>query len=70
MSEVGTVKAVNSRGFAFIRPDHNNGGKDIFAHYREFERAGLREPEVGDRFEFTIKMTEKGPQAEDIKPVM
>jgi cold shock CspA family protein len=36
----------------------------------EFERAGLRKPVVGERFEYEIQMTAKGPQAINIAPVM
>ena len=69
--EVGTVKATRpDRGFAFIKLDHNNTSKDVFAHYREFERAGLKHPEVGERYSFTIKMTGQGPQAENIQAVL
>ena len=66
MSEIGsgTVKAVNERGFCFLRPDHEtsikSGGKDVFAHFREFQRGGLRQPEIGERYEFQIKMTQGG----------
>ena len=70
-TDIGTVKATRpDRGFAFIRPDYNSGSEDIFAHFREFERSGLKHPEVGERYSFTIKVTPKGPQAEDIKAVL
>jgi cold shock protein len=71
VSEIGTIKTVTDRGFCFIRPDVNDGrSKDIFAHMSEFEKAGLRKPEVGERFEYEIQMTPKGPQAINIAPVM
>jgi CspA family cold shock protein len=69
-SETGTVKnIVSGRGFAFIAADR--GGKDVFVHYSEFQRAGLREPEVGDRYEFQIEMSRKNqPQATNLKAVV
>jgi CspA family cold shock protein len=70
VSEFGTVTAVNARGFFFIRPDYSDGGKDIFCHMSEVERGGLRRPERGDKFEYEIKSTPRGPQATDLKPVM
>ena len=39
--ETGTVKWFNeSKGFGFIAPD--NGGKDLFAHFKEIEGSGRR----------------------------
>jgi CspA family cold shock protein len=67
---IGTVKTVNDRGFFHIRPDNHTGGRDIFCHMTEIERAGLRHPEVGDRFEFEIEMTPKGAQAINIVAVL
>ena len=70
MSEVynGTVKFVSERGFLFLVPD--GSGPDIFAHVSDFERASLRKPEQGERFEFEIQMTPKGPKAVNPVPVM
>jgi CspA family cold shock protein len=71
VTHIGTIKAVNERGFAFLRPDHNNlGPKDVFVHLSEFKRAGLREPEIGERYEFEVQMSPKGPQAVDVRPVL
>jgi cold shock protein len=71
VSEIGTVKAVNERGFCFLRPDHDNfGKKDIFCHMSEFERAGLRPPQVGQRYEFEVQMSPKGPQAVNVEAVL
>jgi CspA family cold shock protein len=67
VSELGTVKTVvEGRGFFFIASDE--GGKDIFCHVTETERAGLRQPQVGDRFEYEIKSTPRGPQATELRP--
>lgn len=40
MSTTGTVKFFNAaRGFGFIAPE--GGGKDVFVHISEVDRAGL-----------------------------
>ena len=72
MSEIytGVVKSVvEGRGFCFLSPPEE-GSKDIFAHFRQWESAGLRAPEKGETYEYQIEMTPKGPQAFNIRPVM
>ena len=66
----GTVKAVVAdRGVLFLSaPD--GGRKDVFCHFSEIEKAGLREPERGEEYRFEIQMTEKGPQAINIVAVL
>ncbi len=63
----GTVKWFNSdKGFGFIEQD--NGGKDVFVHYRQinsngYDRVSLDE---GQKVTFIIGEGEKGPQAENV----
>jgi CspA family cold shock protein len=63
----GTVKWFNSeKGFGFI--EQENGGKDVFVHYRQvnsngYDRVTLDE---GQRVSFEIGQGEKGPQAENV----
>lgn len=59
----GTVKWFNSRkGFGFIEPEE---GKDVFVHQSALTpETNLNE---GDKVEFDIEETQKGPQAKDIK---
>lgn len=54
-----------NRGFAFLTMDlkHPSGRKDVFAHFSEFERAGLRHPEVGDRYSFEVVPSDRGIHA-------
>ena len=64
--ETGTVKWFNeSKGFGFIAPD--NGGKDLFAHFKEIQGNGFKTLNENQRVEFEVKQGEKGPMAARIK---
>ncbi len=64
----GTVKWFNDeKGFGFIAQD--NGGPDVFAHFRQITGDGFKSLAEGQRVEFTITQGQKGPQAEDIRPL-
>ena len=65
MSTTGTVKWFNEeKGFGFIAQE--NGGPDVFAHFRQIKGEGFRTLKEGQRVEFTVTQGQKGPQAEDI----
>jgi CspA family cold shock protein len=63
----GTVKWFNDeKGFGFIQ--QNNGGKDVFVHFRQINnpdrgRITLRE---GQPVTFEIGESDKGPQAQNV----
>lgn len=63
--ETGTVKFFNeTKGFGFIQPDDNSGGKDLFVH-----ASGLApgvELREGDKVTFNIGEGKKGPMAVDV----
>lgn len=62
----GTVKWFNGdKGYGFIAPDE--GGKDIFVHFRNIEGDGFRELQEGQRVEFETAQGQKGPQAERVR---
>ncbi|WP_067521575.1 transcription antiterminator/RNA stability regulator CspE [Endozoicomonas ascidiicola] len=64
----GTVKWFNDeKGFGFIAQE--NGGPDVFAHFRQIVGDGFKSLAEGQRVEFTITQGQKGPQAEDIRPL-
>ena len=64
----GTVKWFNDeKGFGFIQQE--NGGPDVFAHFRQITGEGFKSLAEGQRVEFTITQGQKGPQAEDIRPL-
>jgi CspA family cold shock protein len=64
----GTVKWFNAtKGFGFIEQDE---GEDVFVHYSAIVGDGYRSLDEGQRVEFVVVQGEKGPQAQDVSPVM
>ena len=62
----GTVKWFKTeRGFGFIEPDGD--GPDVFAHFSNISAEGLRELLEGQRVEFDVTQSPKGPHAENIR---
>jgi CspA family cold shock protein len=61
VSERGAVKWFDAqKGFGFIeRPD----GTDIFVHYSDIVGSGFRTLSEGQKVEFQIAQSKKGPQA-------
>jgi CspA family cold shock protein len=65
-TQTGTVKWFNeSKGFGFIAPD--DGGKDLFAHFREIEGSGFKTLVESQRVQFEVTQGPKGPQASKIR---
>ena len=64
---VGTVKWFNDdKGYGFIARD---GERDVFVHFRAIEMDGRKSLREGQQVEFTIGEGQKGPQAENVRPV-
>ncbi len=63
----GTVKWFNeAKGFGFIEQEN---GPDVFAHFRAIVADGFKTLNEGQKVEFTVTEGQKGPQAENIKPL-
>ncbi len=60
----GTVKWFNAaKGYGFIE---HEGGKDVFVHFSALQMEGYRKLNGGDKVEFSIEDTPKGPQAANV----
>lgn len=65
--ENGTVKWFDSeKGFGFIQRD--NGGKDVFVHYRQINKTGYERVSLneGQLVSFEVVEGDRGLQAENV----
>jgi CspA family cold shock protein len=63
----GTVKWFNGeKGFGFIAVE---GQPDVFVHYSAINASGYRSLEENQRVELDIVQGQKGPQAENVRPI-
>jgi CspA family cold shock protein len=64
----GTVKWFNAeKGYGFITP--TAGGQDLFVHYSAIQTDGYRTLDEGQGVEFELGQGQKGPQAEQVRPL-
>jgi CspA family cold shock protein len=64
----GTVKWFNAeKGFGFITQD--NGGADVFAHFRAITGDGYKSLDEGQKVSFDTEQGPKGLQAANIVPM-
>lgn len=57
----------NAKGFGFIEND--DGGQDIFVHYRQIEGEGYKTLKEGQNVVFEIQEGPKGPLAVNVRTV-
>lgn len=66
-TQTGIVKWFNeTKGFGFISPD--NGGDDLFAHFKDIQGSGFKTLTEGQRVSFERDMGPKGAKASNIRP--
>jgi CspA family cold shock protein len=67
-AETGTVKWFNdAKGFGFISRD--NGGDDLFVHFRSIQSSGFKSLVEGQKVSFSVTQGQKGLQAEQVQVV-
>lgn len=65
--EAGTVKWFNAdKGYGFITRDQ---GGDVFVHHNAINGEGFKTLAEGQKVEFEVHQSEKGPQAQDVTAV-
>jgi CspA family cold shock protein len=62
----GTIKKVMDKGFGFIA---TSSGKDLFFHSSAVQGTSFNELREGQKVTYTEGMGQKGPCAENVKPV-
>jgi cold shock protein len=66
MSE-GKVKWFNEqKGFGFIETDD---GSDVFVHFSAIQAGGFKTLYEGQRVSFDVKQGQKGPAADNVRPL-
>jgi CspA family cold shock protein len=64
--QAGTVRWFNARkGYGYITPD--DGGTSLFVHYSAIRGTGFRTLSAGQRVDFVVGRTAKGPSALDVR---
>ena len=63
----GTVKWFNdAKGYGFIAQE---GGPDVFVHFSAIKMDGFRSLKEGERVEFEIEQSPKGPRANRVRGI-
>jgi cold shock protein len=68
MSQTGKIKWFNdAKGFGFVTPD--DGSKDVFVHFSSIQGEGFKSLAEGDKIEFDVQPSDKGPKAANVRKV-
>jgi len=61
----GTVKWFNAdKGYGFLQAEDGN---DVFIHFSAIQSEGYKSLDEGDKVEFDIVDSDRGPQASNVK---
>ncbi|PIU78679.1 MAG: cold-shock protein [Candidatus Moranbacteria bacterium CG06_land_8_20_14_3_00_43_56] len=63
----GTIKRLTDRGFGFIAQEGSD--KDLFFHQNELQGVEFNDLKEGDKVEFEVSESPKGPNATQVKRV-
>jgi CspA family cold shock protein len=63
----GTIKRLTDRGFGFISIEGND--KDLFFHAKELVGVQFNELKEGDKVEFEVTESPKGPSATQVSRI-
>jgi len=62
----GTIKKLTNKGFGFIKTE---GDKDLFFHSSALQGVSFDELHEGQKVSYTEGRGQKGPCAENVKPI-
>ncbi|HAT73970.1 MAG: cold shock domain-containing protein [Candidatus Moraniibacteriota bacterium] len=65
--EQGTIKKLTDRGFGFISREGND--KDLFFHSKELQGVTFEELREGDKVQFEVSESPKGPCAVNVSKI-
>ena len=63
----GTIKRLTDRGFGFIAQEGSD--KDLFFHSNELQGVEFNDLKEGDKVEFEVSESPKGPNATQVKRI-
>ena len=63
----GTIKRLTDRGFGFISIEGSD--KDIFFHSKELQGVAFEDLREGDKVEFEVSESPKGPNAVKVSKI-
>jgi cold shock protein len=65
--EQGTIKRLTDRGFGFISREGND--KDLFFHSKELQGVTFEDLREGDKVQFEVSESPKGPNATNVSKI-
>lgn len=63
----GKIARLTDKGFGFIKPEE--GEKDLFFHSNELRGVEFNDLNEGDKVEFELGQSDKGPNATNVSKV-